>query len=54
MQPKRLTTTSCWGDAVRLEAADGGNYRRLAEVRQRYDQNLFRLNQNVRPEPRAT
>jgi FAD/FMN-containing dehydrogenase len=34
----------------RVEAAYGGNYRRLAEVKQKYDpRNLFRMNQNVRP-----
>jgi FAD/FMN-containing dehydrogenase len=34
----------------RVEAAYGDNYKRLAEIKQQYDpQNLFRMNQNVRP-----
>lgn len=34
----------------RVEAAYGANYRRLAEIKQRYDPlNMFRMNQNVQP-----
>ncbi len=37
-------------EAERVEAAYAGNYRRLAELKTRYDpMNLFRMNQNVRP-----
>ncbi|MET2828698.1 FAD-binding oxidoreductase [Mesorhizobium shangrilense] len=37
-------------EAGRVEAAYGGNYRRLVEIKQRYDPlNLFRMNQNLRP-----
>lgn len=34
----------------RVEAAYGANYKRLVEIKQRYDPlNMFRMNQNVRP-----
>ena len=37
-------------EADRVDLAYGGNYRRLLEIKQRYDPlNLFRMNQNLRP-----
>ena len=34
----------------RVEAAYGAGYRRLSEIKRKYDpDNLFRMNQNIRP-----
>jgi FAD/FMN-containing dehydrogenase len=40
-------------ETQRVESAYGGNYQRLAQIKQRYDPtNLFRMNQNVIPSER--
>jgi hypothetical protein len=37
-------------DQQRIEANDRGNYRRLVDVKRKYDpDNLFHLNQNIKP-----
>ena len=37
-------------DSLRIEKAYGNNFRRLAELKRKFDpDNLFHLNQNIRP-----